>query len=58
MAARKVFIAAYRCGCTVVNYRRRLLEYCPKHGEDRRELYAFGFDDDPEVAEQISERAV
>ena len=31
------WLAEYRCGCTLVRpLRRELLEYCGKHGENRR----------------------
>lgn len=34
------YLADYRCGCTDVQDRRSdLLEYCGKHGENRRRIY-------------------
>ena len=34
------YMAEYKCGCTdVQDFRNLLLEYCGKHGDDRRRIY-------------------
>lgn len=35
-------LADYRCGCTWVGEAEDCLDYCGKHGEDRRRLHNIG----------------
>lgn len=37
-----MILADYRCGCTWVGERGQCLEYCGKHGENRRRVHDIG----------------
>jgi hypothetical protein len=40
MSERIVYIAEYKCGCIAESrVKRELLEYCAKHGDDRRRIH-------------------
>lgn len=37
---RPTYIAEYKCGCTdEKRVKKELLDYCAKHGDDRRRIY-------------------
>lgn len=38
----KMILADYRCGCTWVGQADECIEYCAKHGEDRRRTHDIG----------------
>ena len=47
---RPLILADYRCGCTWVGIRAECIEYCAKHGEERRQIIKVGREGDKSIA--------
>ena len=49
MGKRFLILADYRCGCTWVGVRAECIEYCAKHGEERRQMIKVGRQGDKDI---------